>query len=202
MSNTKYFLKMFASAAIVTSVALSGCKSKQAVVPAYPQPPAPQPAMQLYELPCWMPDDDDFFRASSSATGPANQQAVIQRAALGNAQAIVRQKMQHAYMGMVSDYANLIGSNAGVNARSNFEAAGDQIIDAIVNATSEKCVRFTAVDDAGHVTYYIGIEISKKRAANTIADGLDKNEELDIRFHEFNYRQRMEEKFKEYKESR
>ena len=149
-----------------------------------------------------MYDDDNVFTGSSSAYGAPEQEAVIRRAALTNAQNIARQKMKHAYQGMVSDYFNLIGNGSGSTARSNIEGAGDQIIDAIVNDTREKCIRRSRTTDGkGNITYYIGVEINKKETAKKIADTLDKDEELDIRFKEYNYREKMEQKFKDYKES-
>jgi hypothetical protein len=153
------------------------------------------------EPPCTMYDDDNVFTGSSSAYGSPAQEAVVRRAALTNAQNIARQKMKHAYQGMVSDYFNLIGNNAGNTARSNIEGAGDQMIDVIVNDTREKCIRRSkTTDDKGNITYYVGLEINKKAAADKIADALSKDDELDVRFHEYNYREKMGEKFKEYKE--
>jgi hypothetical protein len=199
-------LVIFAAMAAMAGVMFTGCKgTKQVATQSQPYQNQPKPGYSdedFIEPPCTMYDDDNIFTGSSSAYGAASQEAVVRRAALTNAQNIARQKMKHAYQGMVSDYMNLIGNNAGSTARSNIEGAGDQIIDAIVNDTKEKCIRRSrTTDEKGNISFYIGIEINKKEAADKIADALSKDDELDVRFHEFNYRERMEEKFKDYKEN-
>lgn len=158
--------------------------------------------MKFVEPPCTLYDDDMVFTGTSTAYGSLAQEAVVRRAALTNAQNIARQKVKHAYQGMVSDYFNLVGNNNGNTARSNIEGAGDQIIDIIVNDTQEKCIRRSEEpDEKGNITYYIGIVINKKEAVDKIANALSKNDELDVRFKESNFRERMDEKFKNYKES-
>jgi hypothetical protein len=192
---------MMAVTAVVVALIMAGCGSSKPAASSLPGGGVASADEEFVEPPCTYYDDENVFTGSSSAYGSAAQEAVIRRTALANAQSIVRQKMKHAYQGMVSDYFNLIGNNAGNTARSNIEGAGDQIIDAIVNDTQEKCIRRSKkVDDKGNITYYIGIVINKKEAANTIADGLSEDEELEVRFHESNYRERLQEKFKEYKE--
>jgi hypothetical protein len=200
---TRMFLVALIATMGISTMVFTSCKSKkQAIQQPYQTQPKPGVVEdEFVEPPCTMYDDDNVFVGSSSAYGSAAQEAVIRRAALTNAQNIARQKMKHAYQGMVSDYFNLIGNNAGNTARSNIEGAGDQIIDIIVNDTKEKCIRRSKTTDAkGNITYYIGIEIDKKAAADKISDALSKDDELDIRFQEYNYREKMKEKFKEYKE--
>ncbi len=195
MRKRLYSVMIFA--VVFAGVMVTGCKSKQPAQQTYATP-AQQPYQhqqksgyseeEFIEPPCTMYDTPDIFAGSSSASGSAMQEAVVRRAALTNAQNIARQKMKHAYQGMVSDYFNLIGNNTGNTARSNIEGAGDQIIDVVVNDTHEKCIRRSKnVDDKGNITYYIGIEINKKELINKIADALDKVAEDDVRFQEYNY---------------
>ncbi len=189
---------------VVGALAFPGCKSKQQIVQLQPyqtQLNSEYTREEFVEPPCVKYDNDTVFAGFSSAYGPASQEAAIRLVALTNAQNIVRQKMQHAYDGIVSDYFNFIGENNTNTAKSNIESVGDQIIDVIVNDTQEKCIRRSkTTDDKGNITYYIGIEINKKEAANKIADELSKDGELDVRFYEYNYREHMEKKFKDYKE--
>jgi hypothetical protein len=191
--------------AISMSVTFTGCKSNKQAAGQSNQSSTyqPQPPKQEFEAPpCFIPDDDFVFAGSSSAYGAVAQEAVVRRSALVNAQNIARQKMKHAYQGMVSDYMNLIGENSGQTARSNIERAGDQMIDVIVNATREKCIlRSKTPDEKGNITYYIGIEINKAEAVDQISDALDKDKETGIRFHEYNYREKMKENFKNFRET-
>ena len=77
---------------------------------------------------------------------------VLQQSALSNAQNLVRQKMKHAYQGMVSEYSNNMGIGANSDAARNVETAGDQIIDVIVNDTQARSVQFSGVDEKGNVS--------------------------------------------------
>ena len=58
------------------------------------------------------------------------------------------------------------------------------------------------VDDKGNVNCFIGIRISKKAVADKIADYVSEDEELKIRFKEDQFRQRMKESFKDFKENK
>jgi hypothetical protein len=81
------------------------------------------------------------------------------------------------------------------------ERAGTQIIDRIINDTKATCgPKFSSVDDKGDVICFIGIKISKKQLATAITDHVSKDEELKIRFNEQEFRKRMDENFKKFKE--
>ncbi|MDE5906594.1 MAG: hypothetical protein K2G66_03060, partial [Alistipes sp.] len=100
------------------------------------------------------------------------------------------------------DYSSYIGNNAGADAVHKVERAGTQIIDAIVNDTqATKGPMFSAVDEKGNVTCYVGIRVSKKAIAEKITDYVSEDEELKIRFKEEQFRQKMEENFKKFKEN-
>ncbi len=127
---------------------------------------------------------------------------ILQLNALTNAQNAVRQKMKHSYKGLVSDYANSVSNNAGTDIQSKVERGGNQIIDAIVNETqASKGPMFSPVDEKGNVTCFIGIRVYKNVVADKIADFVSEDEELKIRFKEEEFRKRIQEAFKEYKES-
>ena len=156
----------------------------------------------VYEAPGFEPDTEEYFAALGIANGPQTRMDVLQLSALTNAQNVVRQKLKHAYKGIVSDYSNYIGNNAGSDAQVHVERAGDQIIDAVVNDTRAQSLKFSGVDEKGHVSCYCGIRIYKKQLADKIADVVSEDEELKIRFKEQEFRKYMQEKFKEYKESK
>jgi len=160
---------------------------------------------RLDTLPCRLLDDDDWFAATGIANGPRTRMDVIQSAALTNGQNIIRQKMQHVYQGIISDYNNYIGNNQGTDADIHIESAGDQIINAVVKETRTVCGPiFSAPDAKGQVNCFIGVKISKKELAGKLVDKVEdlvsKDEELRIRFQESNFRDKMNEKFKAFKE--
>ena len=101
---------------------LISCGSKKPVVQNY-QGQFPQTAPstnpfggETYSMPTFEPDTEDFFAASGIAEGPRQRMDVLQQEALTNAQNVIRQKMKHAYQGMISDYSNYMGINANSDA--------------------------------------------------------------------------------------
>ncbi|MCM1151958.1 MAG: hypothetical protein NC209_04875 [Alistipes sp.] len=185
---------------VATLLCVSCGTTKPATVASNTRPGSP--FGDVYEVPAAEHDTDDYFGATGIATGPKARMDVLQMSALTNAQNIVRQKMQHAYKGAIDDYSSYIGNNAGSDAVNKVERAGTQIIDAIVNDTqATKGPMFSAVDEKGNVTCYVGIRVSKKVIAEKIADYVSEEEELKIRFKEEQFRQKMEENFKKFKEN-
>ncbi len=164
---------------------------------------AGSPFGEVYDIPCQEMDSDEEFAATGIASGSKNRMDVLQTSALTNAQNIVRQKMQHAYKGAIDDYSNYIGNNTGSDAQAKVERGGTQIIDEVVNNTKATCgPKFSSVDEKGDVTCFVGIRISKKKIVDAVANHLSEDEELKIRFNEQEFRKRMDENFKKYKEDK
>lgn len=159
------------------------------------------PFGETYEAPCSEYDTEEYFAATGISSGPSTRMDVLQTSALTNAQNIIRQKMQHAYRGAIDDYSNYIGTNAGSDADVKVERAGIQIIDDIINDTQSRCLKFSSVDEKGNVTCFVGIRISKKETADRISDFVSADDELKIRFKEENFRKKMDESFRKYKEN-
>lgn len=173
--------------------------SKQIVAPTQNVNPF---ASGTFSAPGFEPDTDEYFAGWGTANGPQTRMDVLQLAALTNAQNAVRQKLKHAYKGMVSDYSNYIGNNNGSDAQTHVERTGDQIIDAVVNDTQAKNLNFSGVDEKGNLNCYVSIRIYKKQLADKIADAVSEDEELKIRFKENEFRKYMQEKFKDFKENK
>jgi len=165
------------------------------------QPQGQNPFGATFTMPTFEPDTEEYFAATGTANGPRARMDVLQRAALSNAQSMIRQKMKHAYKGVVSDYSNYMGMGSASEAMGKMEAGGDQIIDAVVNETMARDVRFSSVDAKGNVDCYVGVRIYKKQVVDKVVEGLSDDQELKLRFNEDQFRQRMEKVFKDYKES-
>lgn len=160
------------------------------------------PFGETYQMPCEEMDSDTEFGATGIHKCSANQKGNAQMFALQNAQNIVRMKMQHAYRGMVSDFTQNYGGNAGNDIASKITMAGDQAINAIVNETRATCVRFSGVDARGDIECYVGIRISKKQLAKEVAgrvnDVLSEDEKMRTDFQEKTFRDSMEKRFKNF----
>lgn len=182
---------------------MPSCGTNKGIVNANQPKNSGSPFGDVYEAPAAENDTEDYFGATGIAVGPKVRMGELQLIALTNAQNMIRQKMQHAYKGMVDDYMDAIGNNVGNDIQTEVERGGRQIIDAIVNETqASKGPVFSAVDEKGNVTCFLGIRISKKATADKIADNVSEDEELKIKFKADQFRQRMQEAFKEYKENK
>jgi len=187
---------------VISCFMIASCSSSKNTQSSYRQSNAPgSPFGEVYEAPASEHDTDEYFGATGIAYGSKANMDILQLNALTNAQNAVRQKMKHSYKGLVSDYANSISNNGGTDIQSKVERGGDQIIDAIVNETqASKGPMFSAVDEKGNVTCFIGIRVYKNVVADKIADYVSEDEELKIRFKEDEFRKRIKEAFKDYKE--
>ncbi len=163
------------------------------------------PFGETYEAPCQVYDTPKEFAATGIFRGSSHQRGEVQKNALLAAQELIRLKMQHAYKGMVSEYSSSIGNNKGNDIERKMTSAGDRIIDKIINETSQSCVRWSGVEDDGHMTCYTAIQIPKGEVAaeitKEVADKLTQEEKDRIGFNEQEYRKDMAKRFEEYKEN-
>lgn len=195
--------KIFVLAVTAAAMTLASCGTQKNAMTTVNNNRSASPFGDVFEVPAAENDTDEYFGATGIASGPKARMGDLQLDALSNAQNMIRQKMQHAYKGAVDDYMVRFGNNAGSDIQSKLERGGTQIIDVIVNDTqASKGPLFSNVDEKGNVTCYIGIRISKKTIADKIADYVSEDEELKIRFQEEQFRQRMEESFKKFKENK
>lgn len=203
----KKFLFSFAAVAMMFGLYSCGGGTAKTVVQNTPVPvPQATPSNnpfggETYTMPTFEPDTEEYFAASGIATGPRQRMNVLQQNALTNAQSMIRQKMQHAYEGMISEYASSIGINNKSDIADKVERAGNHIIKVVVNETMARDVKFSGVDEKGNVTCFVGVRIYKKQLADKLADQVSNDEELKVRFNEEQYRKYIQEKLKEYKEN-
>ncbi len=163
------------------------------------------PFGETYEAPCQVYDTPKEFAATGIFRGSSHQRGEVQKNALLAAQELIRLKMQHAYKGMVSEYSSSIGNNKGNDIERKMTSAGDRIIDKIINETAQSCVRWSGVEDDGHMTCYTAIQIPKGEVVaeitKEVADKLTQEEKDRIGFNEQEYRKDMTKRFEEYKEN-
>jgi hypothetical protein len=190
------------SVLLMTALVLSSCSAKQ---PLAGGQKTQNPFGETFEAPCQVYDTKQDFAASTSFRGSSMQRNEVQKNALLAAQDLIRLKMQHAYVGMVSEYSASVGNNRGNDIERKMSSAGDRIIDAIINETLQSCVRWSGIYDNGDIECYIAIEISKEETARRISkevkDHLTQDEKDRIGFNEEQYREKMQKRFEEYKEN-
>lgn len=196
--------KISVLAMIAVAMFATSCGAKKAVAE-QPKAGAGNPFGEVFEAPCQVYDTPTEFAATGIYKGSSNQIGEVHIWALQNAQTLVRTKVSHAYKGMISDYSSSVGNNRGNDLSVKLTRAGDQIIDIVLNNTSETCIKYSQVDDRGMVTCYVAIEISKEELAAKIAshvkDVLTDEEKMRIGFEEEQYRKQMEQRFKDYKDA-
>ena len=182
---------------------MAACASEQQKTANNAPAGSTNPFGDSYEAPCQM-YDDDVFAATGIYKGSMEQKGELQKFALVNAQTLCRMKVKHTYRGMVSDFAQSHGNNRGNDIETKISQAGDQIIDAVINDTQAKCVKYSGVGADGRMEAYVGIKINKRELAGKIADAvkdaLTDEEKTKIDFHEEEYRKQMEERFEKFRE--
>ncbi len=188
---------------MIVVVLFCSCSSKKQVVATQET----SPFSETYSMPCGkFKDTKEKFAATGIYRGSSYQKGEVHLNAIANAQAIIREKYHHVYQGMISNYSSTIGNNRGNDIATKLERAGDVVIDAVLNDADEVCTQFSGVQDDGDIECYVAIEIEKgdlaAQIAKKVADVLTEEEKEKINFSEYNYRQQMEERMREYKESK
>lgn len=196
-------LHLFISAVAVLS--LASCGTKQQVVSNANN--STDPFGEVFSMPCGeFRDTAEKFAATGIYRGSSYQKGECHINAIANAKAIIREKYHHVYKGMVSDYSSTIGNNRGNDIATKLERAGDAILDVVLNDAYEVCTKFSKVFDDGMIECYVAIEISKgelaEKVAKKVSDVLSDEEKEKINFNEYNYRKQMEERMKNYKDSK
>lgn len=187
--------------AILAALIITACSSQKNVSQ---QQANVNPFGDVFDAPCTVFDTEEEFAATGIYRGSMNQKGLLHMYALQNAQSIVRLKIKHAYKGMVSEYSSSIGNNAGNDLENKITQAGDQIIDAVINNTSECCLKYGPVANDGHMECYVAIKISKvdlsEKVAKEVSNKLTDDEKLRIGFNESQYREQMNRAFEQYEE--
>jgi len=196
MKNVKTIFSVIVVATIMTLATFTGCKSQQQTTSSGGRNPF---GGGTYEAPCAVYDDDKNFAATGIASGPSTQMGSIQRVALGNAQDMIRAKMEHAYEGFIDNYMESIGANRGTDIETETRGVGRQTILQIVGNASHSCLKFSDVDNKGNVNCYIAVTIPKERIAQAVADNLSKSQKAEIRNRAADARKEMNEYFKNLK---
>lgn len=176
---------------------MTSCKSTQKPVETK-APISGQSSVDVYDVPCWMADDDEWFYATIQRQFKQSSMNTAPTATLRSAQMLMRQKLQSVYRAVLRDYFDQMDTEEGSYANQHIESAGDMVIKATINETYEVCRKQTRPDENGNVVMYMTIKVSKKRFAKDLVQKISEDEQLKVRFNEKKFRDSA---FKVFEES-
>ncbi|MBR1834683.1 MAG: hypothetical protein IJ785_04165 [Bacteroidales bacterium] len=189
--------KLLFSILTVIVLTLTGCKSTQKQIEVK-APISTQTEVAVYDVPCWMADDDQWFYATIQRQFKQSSMNTAATATLRSAQMLMRQKLSSVYRAVLRDYFDQMDIEEGSYANQHLESAGDLVIKATINETYEVCRKQTRPDENGNVTMFMTIKVSKKKFANDLVQKISDDEQLKVRFNEKTFRDSA---FKVFEES-
>ncbi len=184
-------------ALIASAFVILGCGSSKKTVSQQTLPQSgnySDPFGPTTRTPLFRPSDENYWYEVGIASGPKARMGQVRIEALRNAQALVREEMQHAYQGKVKELSNMAGDNIDTDYQNKATAIGTKTIDVIVNNTNP-IDEISNMDEKGNVTFYRLICISKKETAQKIAKAMSEDKDLRSNFKEEDLRKSMEEGF-------
>ena len=146
-------------------------------------------AYTTYKVPCWIPDDDDWYTAMASRRRAFNQQNTLATATLRAANQQMQQKIKSAFKQVTRDYFDQMDIDENSSEASHIESAGERIIDTYLNDVMEYCREQTHPSADGMIIMYIGIKVSKKGLVDALSKGLSQEQKDRLRFDEQKFRE-------------
>ncbi|MBR1834682.1 MAG: hypothetical protein IJ785_04160 [Bacteroidales bacterium] len=134
--------------------------------------------------PCWLPDNDEyfaasgFFRVKTGGNGERDYTIEFNRQ-LNSLRQQVKMKIGGHYRSIMRDYFDQLDVDSRSSVASHIESAGEEAIDKLLNDTKEVCrQKSKEVDEAGYVTWYLSMTVSKKEIAKSIIDGIENDKDI------------------------
>lgn len=181
----KFSLSILMLTAVVFT--MTSCKSTQK--PVETKAPVSNESVDVYDVPCWMADDDEWFYATIQRQFKQSSMNTAPTATLRSAQMLMRQKLSSVYKAVLRDYFDQMDTEEGSYANQHIESAGDLVIKATINETYEVCRKQTKPDENGNVIMYMTIKVSKKKFAKDLVQKISEDEQLKVRFNEKKFRE-------------
>lgn len=180
-------VSLLISTLMVVMFTMTSCKSTQKPVETK-APITSQSNVDVYDVPCWMADDDEWFYATIQRQFKQSSMNTAPTATLRSAQMLMRQKLSSVYRAVLRDYFDQMDTEEGSYANQHLESAGDLVIKATINETYEVCRKQTRPDENGNVIMYMTIKVSKKQFAKDLVKKISEDEQLKVRFNEKQFR--------------
>ena len=160
-------------------------------------------------MPCQHYDDADWFYATGVRRFDLKKINTTPAALLRSTQRQLLDKLQGKYKQVTQNYFDQMDTEDGDYAREHIESAGMMVIQQMVNETYEVCRQQTQYPDAeGKYTMYMAIKVSKKELLEKVVTEISKDQELQVRFNEKQFRdsafkvfeEKNEKEYNEFKE--
>jgi len=181
---SKIFNLIIAVAVIVMSLVVISCGSNKQATTNYKA----ITGGEVYEMPCQMYDDDDWFYATGVRQFKMSSINTAPTALLRSTQLQMRQKLSGVYKAVLRDYFDQMSTDEGSYANEHIESAGDLVIRATMNDTYEVCRKQTAPDANNNATMYMAIKVSKKKFVEDVVKEISKDKQMEVRFNEKQFR--------------
>ena len=148
--------------------------------------------------PCAAFDDEDWFTASSSILYDESEMELIPTTLLLTLQQQLYQKIKAHYKQALTDYLDKLNVEDKRKTDQHMEERGVRIINQMVGDTYESCRETTDYPNAdGKYKMYMSIKVSKKSIENNIVREINKDDEMQVRFNEQQFRKSFEKFFDE-----
>lgn len=179
---------------VICAIALASCGSEKQVVNNQPQ----QQNQRMQEgvsivIPCVDAsyDDDDYYR--DLGIGTALNPQMARKAAVKEAQSMVKERLNGVVKGLASDYSRSVSGNASSDkVQGIIENEFNTVINQMLNNADKVCEDLVKLQDGNYRAYY-AIQISKKEIVNKATEAISHDEELEIQFHRDQFRKYAEE---------
>lgn len=178
------------TAALVTSLVLSGCSSKKK---------ATNVAAEEEELITFYCDGDEYrtdkkhFRAN--AVGESSDQMVARKKAMSNAKSALAGQIETVIKGATDNYVNSREFNNTEEVEERFESLNREVINQQLNNVKTICQKHTRTNNGKYKTY-LAIEMSTDALEEAMEDRLSRDKQLKIDYDYEKYKETFEEEMK------
>ncbi|MBQ6082726.1 MAG: hypothetical protein IJK92_00020 [Bacteroidales bacterium] len=136
-------------------------------------------------------DDDDYYR--DLGIGTALNPQMARKAAVKEAQSMVRERLNGVVKGLATDYSRSVSGNASADkVQGIIENEFTTVIDQMLNNADKVCEDLVKLQDGNYRAYY-AIQISKKEIVNKATEAISQEEEWGIEFKRDQFRKYAEE---------
>ncbi len=174
--------------------------------PVQQQQPAVQqpidPYANTFELPCVNEsmDNEDYFAALGTMMGARVTINEVRKAALKQAQDMIKQRLGGFVQGVSSSYSRSVSSSGSMpKLQGIIEDEMNMIIEEEIQNAQKVCEKIAYEPDGINMTIFLAIHVPKAAMINKMADAISENEELEIEFNREKFREFAKNKAAELK---
>jgi hypothetical protein len=183
---TKHFL--IAVMAVLTSAAMTGCKSTKSVQSASTEVTVPLTGKEFQS-------DKDYFRASQLGKSP--DLATAKKIALQNATQELAGNIQSLIKRVTENYTNQRAVADKQEFENKFEENARAVVNQMLNDVKIIGEKVFTEKDGAH-TYYVAIEMSKEPVVYNISNRISKDAKLQLDFDKHQFQKVFDEEMEKF----